>query len=140
MNNCYSYAFNDMKNYDSKPQPGDKSGIKRLNSKKYTCEGLEHRILNDYKKSYKLEGDECKDGYYKILLTLDDKGSSRDYHFYKQDTDYWSHKLGTSPISFVDDDGNRIKDPLKADRNYDNKNNESSYNYNKVCGFFCNPL
>ena len=72
-------------------------------------------------------------------MTVDNEGSSRDYHFYKEDIDYWSHKLGTNPISYVDDKGNRINDPLVADRNYDNKNDQSSYNYSTVCGYFCNP-
>ena len=140
-NNCYSYAFNDTRNYTFKPQPGHLSNITALSDTEYTCDALNERILADNPQAYKLtEGTStCRDGYYKILLTLDNDGAFRDYHFYKQhDNGLWSHKPGITAVSHVDDSGMLITNPLTSDNNYDNNNDETNFNYNTICGFYCN--
>lgn len=150
-NNCYSYSFDNMKkNYTSKPQPGIFAKIPRVkrNKKEYKCKNFIGRVLADYPKSqfistsdYK-NGKRCNLNENTIFLALDNKGPSIDYHFYKQDSSgYWSHKPGLNKITYVDDNNNRIKNPLHADRNYENNdiNNKKKYNYKIPCGFFCNP-
>lgn len=141
LDNCYSYAFNDMNNYKYKPQPGHLSNIKALKDNQYTCDALNERILKDYPQAYKLNDDthNCREGYYKILLTLDNKGEAQDYHFYKQiDNGLWNHKPGINAISNVDDSGMLITNPLVSDNNYDNNNDETNFNYNINCSFYCN--
>lgn len=147
--NCYSYAFNNTNiEYKDKPQPGEYSNIKqvRRNNKEYKCNKFIYRVLMDYPDSrfisvndYK-KGKRCNDREYAIFLSLDNKGVSTDYHFYKEDDDgYWSHKPGLDDVSFVDDSGKKITNPLYADRNYENEdiNNPNKYNYDISCGFFC---
>jgi len=149
-NNCYSYSFNNMKNYNEKPQPGIYSNIERVkrNNKDYKCKNFIYRILKDYPKSKFIStseytnGKRCDSNNDTIFLSLDNKGKSIDYHFYKQDpSGYWSHKPGLNKIVYIDDSNKRIKNPLHADRNYENSDiyNENKYNYDISCGFFCNP-
>lgn len=149
-NNCYSYAFNNIhKKYKDKPQPGSYSNIKQVerNNKEYKCKNFIHRVLSDYPQSRFLSvddyksGSRCKDNEYTIFLALDNEGISTDYHFYKENEDgYWSHKPGLNNITYIDDSGHAIKNPLYADRDYENSdiNNENKYNYKVSCGFFCN--
>ena len=71
----------------------------------------------------------CPNGTSKIALIVDPK---RDYHFLRQDRDgYWSHKPGSTNVTHLDASGNKIKNPLKANRHYD------SLNYYKPCFFSC---
>ena len=44
---------------------------------------------------------------------------------------YWSHKPGSTDVVDVDASGNKIKNPLKANRNY------QTLNYYKPCFFAC---
>jgi len=149
-NNCYSYAFNNTNTkYKQKPQPGSYSNIKQVkrNNKEYKCKNFIYRVLNDYPNSrfisvndYK-KGRRCNNDEYTIFLAIDNDGISTDYHFYKEDENgYWSHKPGLDEISYVDDSGRKITNPLYADRDYENGNinDENNYNYKTKCGFFCN--
>jgi hypothetical protein len=159
INNCYAYAFNDMSISTFKRQPGDiiNKNTKNSNSlpngllgdlskKDYTCEKMTKRILKDYPSTYTLSDTNndttCKKDYYKVMLAIDNIGNKQDYHFYKQVMDnqgneFWQHKPGTTMIKNYDDSGNLILDINKADRNYDNKNDENDYNYATLCNSFC---
>ena len=82
--------------------------------------------------------------HYKIALVIDDSGEEQDYHFYREDEDgYWSHKPGKSDVRRHDASGKLIRDPEKADRNYDQQNddndNETDNNYYKFCGYYSVP-
>lgn len=135
-NNCYSYALGDLKfDRGHKQQPGELVG-KPLNSKKpYTCDDLIHAVQLDHPDSY-IEDDPyklCSCGYRKIFSAISPEADSdEDYHFYRQDNSlYWSHKPGSKLATNLDGSGNKIKNPLLADRNVDD------YNYSVPCGFMC---
>jgi hypothetical protein len=149
-NNCYSYAFNNTSiKYKGKPQPGSYSNIKQVkrNNSSYTCKNFISRVLNDYPtskfisvKDYK-GGKRCDDDEYTIFLAIDNEGASTDYHFYKEGSNgFWSHKPGLGKVSYIDDSGRKITNPIYADRDYENTNtnDENNYNYKTECGFFCN--
>lgn len=134
-NNCYAYAFDNIKLRNKKPQPGNE------NPEIYECSSLLKAIskdLIDYKnpsKTYQLLkgtfSDPCPNGYHKIYLVLSDS----DYHFYRLDDDgKWSHKPGNFTVSRLDSKNNEITDPSKADHNYG-----EDLNYNRSCGFLCVP-
>jgi hypothetical protein len=132
-----------------KRQPGDiinkKSGsLKNLSKNDYTCEKMEERILKDYPDTYTLNDydEKCKKDYYKVALAIDNLGKNQDYHLYKEYTDlfgnhFWQHKPGTTSIINYDDSGKIITDIKTADKNYDNENNETEYNYSVLCNPYC---
>ena len=143
--NCYSYAFDHMEiGAEKKLQPGELSTGK---FKKYDCDEILNKVREDYNNQGIIQVHKdyitpCN--HYKIALVIDDKGDEQDYHFYRQDFDgLWSHKPGKNKVRRHDASGVPIKDPLKADRNYDmsddNKNNESDNNYYKFCGYYLVP-
>jgi len=152
--NCYSYAFNYIDYGDEKLQPGDIHGTKY---KKTTCDEIIQKMKNDYvndnvdKTSF--EEVLSKDRY-KIALFIDPdkqrkntKDHDQDYHFYRQDCPgTWSHKPGTNDATNEDASGNAITDPVKADRDYENKciqggleECDEEHNYQEFCGYFSVP-
>jgi hypothetical protein len=129
--NCYSYALGKIvKGLDSKAQPGYASGYRHIEDSDYNCKTFRERLRKDSPGSYLEKFDNaCLPGFYKVFLALD---PTNDYHWYKQDTDkYWSHKPGSTNVINIDASGNRIKNPLIANRKYD------SLNYFKPCFFAC---
>ena len=148
-NNCYSYSFDNIKmTYKSKPQPGSYSNIPKVkrNNKDYKCINFIKRVLRDYPSArfisvsdYK-NNKRCNSNENTIFLALDNKGKSIDYHFYKQlPSGFWGHKPGLNEIEYVDDSNKLIKNPLYADRDYENGSTDKNvYNYSMSCGFFCN--
>jgi hypothetical protein len=129
--NCYSYALgNIVPKLNSKAQPGYSSGYKHIYDKDYKCKNFYRRLKKDSPGSYIEKFDnKCLPGFYKIFLALDPK---QDYHWYRMHPDgYWSHKPGSTNVIDVDASGNKIKNPLIADRKYD------SLNYFKPCFFAC---
>lgn len=47
----------------------------------------------------------------------------QDYHFYRKDSNgYWSHKRGLNAITNKDASGNKIRNPEKANRKYNDVN------------------
>ena len=148
--NCYTYFLNmksqsavdlcikDYKNHNMcrRAQPGYVSGHKVLKKTDYTCPIIEQRTLDDNPNIYKISSNnmDCKPQYYKGALVV---APERDYHYYRQDDDaygYWSHKPGYKPSTMRDSDGNLIRDPKKAARNYSN-----GLNYKDFCGYYCVP-
>jgi len=134
--NCYSYMMNAIsRTRKDKPQPGYFSGFPRVKDNEYNCNSYFERIKKDNPSIYKVGFDtKCKKGYYKAFMAISD-GDDPDYHFYRQDKDgYWSHKPGRREATDLDASGNKIKNPLIADRNY------THYNYKVACPLFCvNP-
>ena len=129
--NCYTYALGKIvPGLDSKAQPGYASGYEHINDDEYECKVFRERLKKDSPGSYLEKFDNsCLPGFYKIFLALDPKN---DYHWWRQNKDqYWSHKPGSTDVTNVDADGKKIKNPLKANRNY------SSLNYYKPCFFAC---
>ena len=129
--NCYSYALGKIvKGLESKAQPGYASGFKHIEDNEYSCESFRNRFKKDSPGSYLEKFDNaCLPGFYKVFLALDPEN---DYHWWRQNADsYWSHKPGSTNVTNIDASGNKIKNPLKANRNYD------SLNYYKPCFFAC---
>jgi len=129
--NCYSYALgNIIPKLDSKAQPGYASGYTHIDNKDYKCKTFYRRLKKDSPGSYIEKFDnKCLPGFYKIFLALDPQN---DYHWYKMHPDgYWSHKPGSTNVTNLDSDGNKIKNPIIANRKYD------SLNYFKPCFFAC---
>ena len=129
--NCYTYAFGKIvPKLKSKAQPGYASGYDHINDNEYKCPIFKKRLQKDSPGSYLEKFDNpCLPGFYKIFLALD---PGNDYHWWRQNKDmYWSHKPGSTNVTNIDASGNLIKNPLKANRNYD------SINYYKPCFFSC---
>jgi len=129
--NCYSYALGKIiKTLKSKAQPGYASGFNHIEDDEYKCSYFRERLKKDSPGSYLEKFDNaCEPGFYKIFLALDE---GNDYHWWRQGTDeYWSHKPGSTEVVNVDADGNKINNPLLANRNY------GSLNYDKPCFFAC---
>ena len=143
--NCYSYVMDRYElNADKKLQPGELSSGKFGS---YDCNEIMNKLKKDYNTYNIIQVDKhykppCN--HYKIALVIDDKGDEQDYHFYRQDDDgYWSHKPGKNNVRRHDASGNLIRDPETADRNYDERNddtnNETDNNYYKFCGYYSVP-
>jgi hypothetical protein len=129
--NCYSYAMGKIvKGLDSKAQPGYASGFNHIEDDDYDCKAFRERLKKDSPGSYLEKHDNaCLPGFYKVFLALDPKN---DYHWYRQDKNmYWSHKPGSTDVINIDASGNKISNPLIANRKY------SSLNYYKPCFFAC---
>ena len=131
--NCYSYAFNDYSGTRTgKAQPGYFAHYPPINNTEYNCKDIYKRIKKDNPSIMKTNfNDKCPKGSYKAFFALSPDGDT-DYHFYRHDSNgYWSHKPGRSKAVDIDAKNNKIKNPIKADRNY------GIYNYKKPCNYFC---
>ncbi len=129
--NCYSYALGKIVNkLDSKAQPGYASGFDYIEDDNYKCDIFYERLKKDVPGAYLEKFDnKCLPGFYKIFLALD---VENDYHWWRQDnTQYWSHKPGTTEVTDIDASGKKILNPLLANRDY------GQLNYNKPCFFAC---
>ena len=129
--NCYTYALGKIvPGLDSKAQPGYASGFDHIADSEYNCVAFRKRLKKDSPGSYLEKFDNsCIPGFYKVFMALDPKN---DYHWWQQNLDsYWSHKPGSTDVTNVDASGNKIKNPLLANRDY------GSINYYKPCFFAC---
>ena len=129
--NCYTYALGKIvPGLKSKAQPGYASGFNHIEDNEYDCESFRERLKKDSPGSYLEKFDSaCLPGFYKVFLALD---PGNDYHWWRQNKDaFWSHKPGSTDVVNIDADGKKIKNPLKANRKYDN------LNYHKPCFFSC---
>lgn len=129
--NCYTYALGKIvPGLKSKAQPGYASGYDHIEDNQYKCSFFRDRLINDAPGSYIEKFDnKCLPGFYKIFLALD---VGNDYHWWRSNSDYtWSHKPGSTDVVNVDASGNKIYNPLIANRKYD------SLNYSKPCFFAC---
>ena len=153
-NNCYIYAINKPKTTRTRktsPGLGEKgggiSGTRDFGRdySNYTCDYFDKLIKNDIPNAIRHNVDsidkvKCPDNYYEIALVLDDNKTPNvsgddDFHFYRKDcdTEFWSHKPGSAPVTKTDASGNLILDPQKSNRNF------SNHNYYKFCGYYCIP-
>ena len=129
--NCYTYALGKIvPKLTSKAQPGYASGFNHIEDSQYKCKYFKDRLIKDSPGSYIENFDNaCLPGFYKVFLALD---VQNDYHWYRQDRNkFWSHKPGSTEAINYDASGNKIKNPLKANRKYE------SLNYHKPCFFAC---
>jgi|TARA_R110002074_G_scaffold310897_1_gene481788 hypothetical protein len=88
-NNCYAYAFHDMRAWrPHKSVMGKKQG--GMNHSFTNCKGIAKQIVKDNpRKVYEEKpGKACKKGHYKVMMVVaptDRKGNpGGDFHFYKQ--------------------------------------------------------
>lgn len=143
INNCYSYAFNDLVSLnerDEKLQPGELSGEEYTEE---TCESLISKFKRDYpqrqiKPTTVDEHIECD--RYKIGLAVASDINNFDYHFYRQDLNgLWSHKPGSNDATNVDASNRVMSDPQNSDRDYTKyitEDNDEEFNYDMFCGYF----
>jgi hypothetical protein len=129
--NCYTYALGKIvPELDSKAQPGYASGYNHISNKNFDCKSFRERLKRDAPTSYLENFDNsCLPGFYKVFLALD---PMNDYHWWRQNSDQlWSHKPGSSEVTDLDADGNKIKNPLTSNRNFKHRN------YHQPCFFAC---
>lgn len=129
--NCYSYAMSKIvKGLNDKAQPGYSSGFGHVSNQNFNCKSFYKRVRKDNPGSYISEFDKsCIPGFYKIFLAID---PGNDYHFWRMDSNgYWSHKPGSTDVTNLDADGNKIKNPLLSNRNFKHRN------YKEPCFFAC---
>jgi len=129
--NCYTYAMGKIvPKLSSKAQPGYASGYNHIDDNDYKCKEFYQRLRKDNPGSYIEKFDEsCIPGFYKVFLALDE---GNDYHWWRQDSNQlWSHKPGSTEVVNKDASGKLIKNPYKANRNYE------SLNYKTPCFYAC---
>ena len=132
--NCYAYSMNKREAAMSgKAQPGYFSGYPPLSVEDYDCDKFFERMKKDNPSIKKTTfAKRCGKGSYKVFLALDTKPEDRDYHYFKQDrSGFWSHKPGGTAVTDLDASGKKIKNPLLANRSYEN------YQYTEPCFFLC---
>lgn len=126
-NNCYNYACDKQTN--TYAQPGRAHGI-LLTQPDCQCRGASGPVHNgavaDGLISINCDtGCGCTRCYHKVALVM---APGYDYHWYRQDRDgRWSHKIGGSPATNLDNNGNIITDPRTAARGA----------YTVFCGCYC---
>ncbi len=141
-NNCYAYAFMDPRddaNRKEKPQPGFRSGLPLLQESQYSVANFRKYMLADHPHVFFTTSKQpCGCDYYKAALFYDSQDPSKDYHYYRQDSNgWWSHKPGAELVQDKDASGFYISDPVTADRDYRNK---GGYNYDTFVGYICIPF
>ena len=89
-NNCYAYAFHDLRKWrPHKSVPGDRS-TGMLNSDYTHCKGIAKKIVDDNPGKVKVVryDKKCPKGYYKVMMVVAPKDKygnpGGDFHFYKQ--------------------------------------------------------
>lgn len=113
-NNCYNYANDQLTS--NRAIPGRANGAAVINrdcqSVSLACEldGLV-QLKNRHFKKLTLR-DPSKEWF--VALAIDPAGL--DYHFWRQDNDgCWSHKIGISPVTRLDNSSVPITDPQSCD-------------------------
>eukprot|EP00054_Salpingoeca_dolichothecata_P022667 m.149078 g.149078 ORF g.149078 m.149078 type:complete len:282 (-) comp24417_c1_seq2:1709-2554(-) len=107
-NNCYDYGSDIVTNTFA--QPGRGSGHKWTEN---TCESVGAGAVRDglVAAGKVLPSAEPAVGHYVALLIW----PNTNFHWIRMDKSlWWSHKPGGTPVRNVDDDGNKIHDPSKA--------------------------
>ncbi|MGB9368862.1 MAG: hypothetical protein WCE79_22895 [Xanthobacteraceae bacterium] len=122
-NNCYNYGCD--KRTDTFAQPGEKHGI-MLQQATLSCANVTAAAIADGLVSADCdEGCGCSECRHQVALVI---SPGWDYHWYRKDRDgNWSHKMGDTPATNLDNSGNIITDPRTADRG----------SYTIFCGCFC---
>ena len=125
-NNCYNYAC-DMQT-GTYAQPGQASGYT------YHWAAMLCQEVRDAAVSDGLVPVDCDSGCgpsecsHQVALVIRPGIEEGDFHWYRKDRDgRWSHKLGGSPATNLDNSKNIITDPRTADRG----------SYTDFCGCYC---
>ncbi len=124
-NNCYNYAC-DLKT-GTYAQPGQASG--NFYSA-IDCAEVGAGAVSDGLVEVDCDaGCGCSECRHQVALAIRPGGfDGGDYHWYRKDRDgRWSHKVGGSPATNLDNSGNIITDPRTADRG----------GYTIFCGCYC---
>jgi len=123
-NNCYNYGCDIQTNTFA--QPGRAHGIIVTRSDLINCEKVHSAALADGLKDVDCDkGCGCEKCQHQVALVV---SPSWDYHWYRKDRDgKWSHKMGNTPATNLDNSGNVITDPRTANRG----------SYTIFCGCFC---
>jgi hypothetical protein len=117
-NNCYNYATN----YRTEPraQPGRAAGAMYTS---LTCSSVKAAAVKDDLIDSPASGNACPAKGHLVALVIWPNG---DYHWYRKGQNgYWSHKIGSSPVTNLDNSLALIPDPRTADRGP----------YTDFCGF-----
>lgn len=116
-NNCYNYAVN--RATDSFATPGGPDGLEHIWP--LDCKSVTDAAMADGLQPISSGAAPC-DGH-RVFLGV----HANDFHWWRQDgPKFWTHKPGMTPPVDVDDNGDKIEDPLKA--------NLGPY---EACDFFC---
>ncbi len=122
-NNCYNYGCDIQTN--TYAQPGAAHGI-FLTQADMNCQAVTNGAITDALVLVNCdEGCGCSECRHQVALAI---WPGVDYHWYRKDRDgRWSHKVGGSPATNLDNSDNLISDPRTCDRG----------NYTVFCGCFC---
>jgi hypothetical protein len=122
-NNCSNYGCDIQTN--TYAQPGRAHGI-LLTQADMQCAPVTRGALADALAPVNCdEGCGCSECHHQVALVI---SPGFDYHWYRKDKDgRWSHKMGWSPATNLDNSNNLITDPRTADRG----------SYTIFCGCFC---
>ena len=108
-NNCYNYATNYRT--DTFAQPGKASGSMYTS---LTCGAVRPAAIRDDLIDKPSANNKCPTEGHLVALVV---GPGWDYHWYRKDENgCWSHKPGGTPVTNLDNSGNKIHDPRTADR------------------------
>lgn len=123
-NNCYNYGCDIQTN--TYAQPGRAHGILLNWPADMNCTAVTNGAQADGLVPVNCDqGCGCSDCRHQVALVI---SPGWDYHWYRKDRDgKWSHKMGGSPATNLDNNGNIITDPRTADRG----------SYTIFCGCFC---
>ena len=123
-NNCYNYGCDLQTNTFA--QPGLAHGISLAWPQDMNCTAVTNGAVADGLVPVNCdEGCGCSDCQHQVALVI---SPGSDYHWYRKGRDgKWSHKMGPTPATNLDNSGNIITDPRTADRG----------SYTTFCGCFC---
>jgi hypothetical protein len=122
-NNCYNYACDIITNNFAQPGYGTGAIYATV-----ACGDVGPAAVHDGLRATTAEdGCGCGDCSHLVALV---SAPGYDYHWYRRGRDgMWTHKMGGTPATNVDNNGNLISDPRTAARG----------RYVNFCGFFCVP-
>jgi hypothetical protein len=123
-NNCYNYGCDLQTN--TYAQPGRAHGIIVTQANLHDCIMVRQGAIADGLKPVDCDrGCGCEQCQHQVALVV---SPGYDYHWYRKGRDgRWSHKMGPTPATNLDNSGNLIVDPRTADRG----------SYTIFCGCFC---
>ena len=123
-NNCYNYGCDIQTN--TYAQPGRAHGILLNWPADMNCTAVTGGAQADGLVPVNCDsGCGCSECQHQVALVI---SPGWDYHWYRKDRDgKWSHKMGGTPATNLDNSGNVITDPRTADRG----------SYTIFCGCFC---
>ena len=109
-NNCYNYGTNYRT--DTFAQPGRAAGAQY--SYPPTCANVRPAAVADSLIDTPSANNKCPKEGHLVALVI---SPGWDYHWYRKGrAGYWTHKMGNSPATDVDNSGNLIPDPRTANR------------------------